>query len=176
MLELVRIRHCQVAVGIDARHQSCITQRGLYELFIIQGLLLLPLFEMPADHPCPCGRLDARRRPLPYDRCCGPCHAGLPPPDAETLMRSRYSAFVRGDDVYLRATWLPSTCPADLTLEPGVKWLGLEVRSHSVLDDTHAEVEFVARSRLDGRGQRLHERSRFVKQAGRWLYVDGDLF
>lgn len=90
-------------------------------------------------------------------------------------MRSRYSAFVLGRVDYLRATWHPSTCPADLALEPDVKWLGLEVRQHLLLDNTHAEVEFVARSRVAGRGQRLHERSRFVREGGRWLYVDGDL-
>jgi SEC-C motif domain protein len=90
-------------------------------------------------------------------------------------MRSRYSAFVRGDVGYLRATWHPSTCPPDLRLEPGVKWLGLEVRQHRPVDATHAEVEFVARSRLAGRGQRLHERSRFVRENGHWYYVDGDL-
>jgi uncharacterized protein YchJ len=43
------------------------------------------------------------------------------------------------------------------------------------IDADHAEVEFVARSRLAGRGQRLHERSRFVREEGRWFYVDGDL-
>jgi len=39
----------------------------------------------------------------------------------------------------------------------------------------YKEVEFVARSRLAGRGQRLHERSRFVREEGHWFYVDGDL-
>jgi SEC-C motif-containing protein len=90
-------------------------------------------------------------------------------------MRSRYSAFVRGQADYLLATWHPSTRPATLELEPGVKWLGLEVRRHRRLDETRAEVEFVARSRLAGRGQRLHETSRFVQEGGRWYYVDGDL-
>lgn len=90
-------------------------------------------------------------------------------------MRSRYSAFVHGQADYLLATWHPSTRPATLELEPGVKWLGLEVRRHRRLDETHAEVEFVARSRLAGRGQRLHETSRFVQEDGRWYYVDGDL-
>lgn len=96
-------------------------------------------------------------------------------PDAEALMRSRYSAFVVENTAYLNATWHPSTRPAGLSLEPGVKWLGLEVRQHRVLDADHAEVTFVARSRLAGRGQRLHERSRFVREHGRWYYVDGDL-
>jgi len=91
-------------------------------------------------------------------------------------MRSRYCAFVRGDASYLLATWHPSTRPATLTLDEGVKWLGLEVKAHRQPDDTHAEVEFVARSRVAGRGQRLHERSRFVREDGRWWYLDGDLW
>lgn len=90
-------------------------------------------------------------------------------------MRSRYSAFALGLVDHLRATWHPSTCPADLALEPGVKWLGLVVRAHRVTGPDTAEVEFVARSRVAGRGQRLQERSRFVCEDGRWLYLDGDL-
>jgi len=88
-------------------------------------------------------------------------------------MRSRYSAFVLEDADYLLATWHPSRRPAELDFEPGIKWLGLEVKRHDVLDATHAEVEFVARSRIAGRAQRLHERSRFVCEDGRWFYVDG---
>ncbi len=129
----------------------------------------------PQGMPCPCGRTDARQRPLAYAQCCGPWHAGAPAPDAEALMRSRYSAFVLGDLAYLRASWHPDTCPADLAPEPGVKWLGLQVRAHRAIDADHAEVEFVARSRHAGQGQSLHERSRFVRLDGRWLYVDGDL-
>jgi len=89
-------------------------------------------------------------------------------------MRSRYSAFVLERVAYLQSSWHASTRPADLTLEPGVKWLGLQVRAHRVIDADHAEVEFVARSRVAGRGQRLHETSRFVREGGRWFYVDGD--
>ena len=90
-------------------------------------------------------------------------------------MRSRYTAFVREDARYLAATWHPAQRPQDIAFEPGLKWLGLDVRSHRPIDETHAEVEFVARSRLAGRAQRLHERSRFVREQGRWYYVDGDL-
>ena len=90
-------------------------------------------------------------------------------------MRSRYSAFALGLNDYLSGTWHPSTRPAELTLEPGVRWLGLEVRRHLRPSDTHATVEFVARSRVDGRGQRLHETSRFVRENGQWFYVDGDV-
>ncbi len=92
-------------------------------------------------------------------------------------MRSRYTAFVRGDRDHLLATWHPSTRPASLALEPGMRWLGLEVRGHRVTGPDRAEVEFVARSRPPGSGpaQRLHECSRFVREEGYWYYVDGDL-
>ena len=129
----------------------------------------------PAD-TCPCGRADARGRPLSFQRCCAPFlsgFAGPPAPDAESLMRSRYSAFVVQDAAYLVATWHPSTRPPAIDFEPGLKWLGLEVREHRVLDPAHAEVEFVVRSRLAGRAHRLHERSRFVCEDGRWYYLEG---
>jgi len=121
---------------------------------------------------CPCGR------PLDYLGCCGRFHAGAAAPDAESLMRSRYSAYVRGMGAYLLATWHPDTRPAKLELDPpGLRrWLGLEVREHLALDNVHASVEFVARSRLGGgSAQRLHERSRFVREQGRWLYLDGEM-
>ncbi len=89
-------------------------------------------------------------------------------------MRSRYTAFVLGDEPYLLATWHASTRPAEVKTEPGTKWLGLEVREQREIDATHAEVEFVARCRVAGRAVRLHERSRFVRdEDGRWYYVDG---
>jgi SEC-C motif-containing protein len=90
-------------------------------------------------------------------------------------MRSRYSAFVRGDRDHLLASWHPSTRPASLDLEMGVRWLGLQVIDHRETGPDCAEVEFVARSRPPGGGeaQRLHERSRFVREDGRWYYLDG---
>lgn len=93
-------------------------------------------------------------------------------------MRSRYSAFVLERADYLLATWQASQRPPSIAFDAGVKWLGLEVRQHRVLDATHAEVEFVARQKSPGSpALRLHERSRFVREgegAGRWYYVDGD--
>ena len=128
---------------------------------------------------CPCGRLDAGKKPLAFPQCCGRYlddFAATPAPDAESLMRSRYSAFVLERADYLRATWHASTRPATLDFEPGAKWLGLEVRARRLLDAEHAEVEFVARCRAGGRATRLHERSRFAREGGRWFYVDGDQF
>lgn len=91
-------------------------------------------------------------------------------------MRSRYSAFVLDLRAYLLATWHPSTRPADLEPpEPGLKWLGLTVKSATLQDAEHGTVEFVARSKLGGRAHRLQELSRFVRERGAWFYVDGDL-
>lgn len=133
--------------------------------------------------PCPCGRTSGHgtkaieTQPLPFSACCDPyLNESIPAPDAECLMRSRYSAFVLQRADYLLATWHASTRPATLDFAPGAKWLGLEVRSHRLLDPDHAEVEFVARYRDGGRAVRLHERSRFVRESGRWFYVDGDQF
>ena len=132
--------------------------------------------KLAAGGACPCGRADARRQPLPFTDCCGRFLAGgTPAPDAESLMRSRYCAFVLEDADYLLATWHPLHRPPAIDFERGVKWLGLDVRVHHRTDATHAEVEFVARSRLAGRAHRLHERSRFVCEDGRWYYLDGDM-
>jgi len=97
----------------------------------------------------------------------------LQAPDAQALMRSRYSAYVLDEIEYLLQTWHPATRPPALAPnEPGTKWLGLEVRRHDRQDAEHETVEFVARVRLHGRASRLHEVSRFVREDGRWLYVD----
>lgn len=124
-----------------------------------------------SEPPCLCGRGPS------YADCCGRYHAGplrLQAPDAESLMRSRYSAFVLGLHDYLLATWHPSRRPAALDADPpGLKWLGLEVRGHVPQDADHATVSFVARTRLAGRAQRLEETSRFVREDGRWYYLDG---
>ena len=123
---------------------------------------------------CPCGRTTAKALPLSLDACCGRYHAGQPAPDAECLMRSRYSAFVLGDVPYLLATWHHSQRPSELTLETGGKWLGLDIKYHRVTGAETAEVEFVARFRVGGKAVRQHERSRFVQEDGRWFYLDGD--
>ena len=127
---------------------------------------------MPAPPPCPCGH------PAAYADCCGRWHGGplhLQAPDAEALMRSRYSAFVFELADYLLATWHASTRPRHVSFEPGQRWLGLQVRQHRRIDDHHATVEFIARSKQGGRAHRLHETSRFIREASCWFYVDGNL-
>jgi len=122
---------------------------------------------------CPCGNGNKK-----YAECCGRyLDSGETASTAEALMRSRYAAYTRGREDYLLATWHASTRPTALELasEPNKKWLGLEVKRHEQSEPDQAVVEFVARYKVVGRAHRLHEISRFVREAGRWLYVDGDI-
>lgn len=117
--------------------------------------------------PCPCGG-------PAYDSCCGRfIEQDELPQTAEQLMRSRYTAYAMGNQAYLHATWHPSSRPAPGEVDDMTpRWLGLEVRRHVPGGDT-ATVEFVARYKVGGRAHRLHEVSRFVREEGRWYYLDG---
>ncbi|WP_019623709.1 YchJ family protein [Thioalkalivibrio thiocyanoxidans] len=109
--------------------------------------------------------------------CCGPFLDGeAAAPTAEALMRSRYAAFVEGREDYLLATWAAATRPQSLALEPDQRWLGLTIRATEAggPEDQEGWVEFVARSRVRGQGVRLYERSRFRREGGRWVYLDGE--
>lgn len=123
------------------------------------------------DDLCPCGSEQV------YQRCCGLLIEGTARPEtAEQLMRSRYSAYVLQREPYLLDTWHPLTRPTALQLHESspVKWIGLEIKrkERGGNADTDGIVEFVARYKLHGKAQRLHETSRFVKENGRWYYQD----
>jgi SEC-C motif domain protein len=136
------------------------------------GYPMLPRLQMPEDTPCPCG---AGRS---YADCCEPfIHGTALPETAEALMRSRYTAYTRGDAAYLGATWHPTTRRQDPGLDEPVKWQGLTILATQAggVSDREGKVEFVARYKLGGRAYRLHELSRFRRHHGRWYYVDGEM-
>ncbi|WP_285241961.1 YchJ family protein [Pseudarthrobacter sp. MEB009] len=113
-----------------------------------------------------------------YGHCCGRFHSGASvAATVEQLMRSRYTAFALLDSEYLRRTWHPRTAPADLELDPDLQWRRLDIVSTARGGplDTEGTVEFKAYFRQDGERGILHETSRFVREDGRWLYVDGQL-
>lgn len=117
---------------------------------------------------CTCGSGHA------YLHCCGRWHDGEAAPTAEALMRSRYVAFAMCNEPYLLQSWHATTRPASVEFDSALKWLGLSIKAAHTEGD-HATVEFIARYRVGGgSAARLHERSRFVREQGRWLYVEGE--
>jgi len=121
---------------------------------------------------CPCGSGKE------YEACCQPFHKGLK--KAETpeaaLMRSRYSAFVKGEAEYLLATSLSGHHAPDeleqLKAQMGqVEWLKLDV-----LETQGESVDFKAYYRDKAGVHLLHEKSRFVYQDDQWFYDEGTLY
>ena len=126
----------------------------------------------PNSNTCPCGR------PQTYAQCCEPYHQGQQvAPTAEALMRSRYSAYTLALKDYLLETWHFSTRPKQLELDTKTSWLGLKIKAceAGTEQDSEGSVQFVARYKIQGKAHRLVENSRFIKQQGRWFYVDGDI-
>ena len=117
---------------------------------------------------CPCGSGRS------YAGCCEPLHEGVrTATTAVELMRSRYAAYAVGDSGYLARTWHPRTRPQSIDVAGGPRWVGLTVvaTADGREGDREGEVEFEAA--YDGGV--LRERSRFIRRAGRWVYVDGDV-
>jgi len=123
---------------------------------------------------CPCGS------GLQYSLCCESYLNGNALPDTpESLMRSRYSAYVKHDTAYLVATWHPS-CHAErfsASIEESyahTHWRGLTILSSEILPDKpQGYVTFFARFTENGRESFIHERSRFLREEQRWYYIDG---
>ena len=119
---------------------------------------------------CPCGT------GFQFSACCEGFLIGESlPASAEGLMRSRYSAFVLGNETYLLGTWHPDTRPSRVRFDSEQRWLGLRIRKteRGEAGDSMGYVEFVARFKINGKGHRLHERSRFEWLQDRWYYRDG---
>ncbi len=92
-------------------------------------------------------------------------------------MRSRFSAFARGLAPYLLTSWHPSTRPATLAFDDGTVWRRLQIVDTVAggVHDASGVVEFRASFRdADGAAGVLHERSRFERVDGRWMYLDGE--
>nr|WP_157226691.1 YchJ family metal-binding protein [Gordonia soli] len=128
--------------------------------------------EVAADERCP------YTSGLTHGECCRPfLISERAAPTARALMRSRFTAFAIGDASYLRETWHADTRPDRIDLDPSMRWYRLDIESASggTPFERTGEVVFTAHYRVDGTRGTLHERSRFVRDAGRWYYVDGDV-
>lgn len=123
--------------------------------------------------PCPCNPT------ADYHSCCEPYHLGKTyPTRQETLMRSRYSAYVLHNIDYLKLTWHSTTCPNDFGDMDATKWLGLKINKiHENSDNQEYFVEFIARykdSNQNGKADKIHELSRFIYENERLVYIDGE--
>ena len=126
---------------------------------------------------CPCGSGQA------FDECCGPVLSGeRPASTAESLMRSRYTAYVRGAIEHLGKTLHPESrgdYDEDATRKwaSTARWLGLEVVAvdGGGENDEEGMVEFIARYRdtLKGGLRAHHERGAFRKVDGLWYFTEG---
>ena len=128
---------------------------------------------------CPCGSAKT------YETCCGPIIAGAKAPTAEAVMRSRYTAYVKGEIDHIFATYDPKV-GEDVDRAETARWskestwLGLTIVSteRGGPNDDEGTVEFTARhsAKVDGPVLEHHERARFARggKDGRWLYMDGE--
>lgn len=136
------------------------------------NLLTLIFHNMKSIDPCPC---DPQKT---FEECCGLYLNGKAvSPTAETLMRSRYSAYVKKDHNYLLRTWHTSSRPTEESLDmpDNFSWTGLEILDTEAggTEEQSGTVEFVAHYQTSSITNRLHEKSSFVREDGQWYYVDG---
>ena len=114
---------------------------------------------------------------LPYNECCGLYHANEKnPPNAEALMRSRFTAYAMHNGDYLKATWDSKKCPESIDFSKDeAEWQCLEIvdTKKGGIKDSKGIVEFKAYYLINGEEMVMNEISRFKKVAGRWLYLDG---
>jgi SEC-C motif-containing protein len=123
---------------------------------------------------CPCGSGQA------YSDCCGRFIEGNElPTTPEQLMRSRYTAYCLNNDTYIIGSWHPSTRPGSLAEDnaASVKWIELKVLNAPVPaeSESRATVEFMARCKVGGKAEKMHETSEFIREDGRWYYLSGQV-
>jgi len=124
---------------------------------------------------CPCGS------GLAYSACCEPVIKGKQPAaTAEALMRSRYTAYavkeIKHLGASLRAADREQFDPASAKeWAESAEWTGLDVVSteRGGLGDEDGFVEFKARYTVNGQEQEHHERARFTREKGHWVFVEG---
>lgn len=125
--------------------------------------------------PCPCGLAAS------YQDCCEPHIRGTRlPKTAEALMRSRYSAFAKKEIDYILQTTLPSQRKKVQAQEVEAwstqsTWKGFEIKKveGGGENDDEGTLEFVARYAIQDQDQEHRERSRFVREGGRWYFDPG---
>ncbi|HJW08866.1 MAG TPA: YchJ family metal-binding protein [Holophagaceae bacterium] len=127
------------------------------------------------SRPCPC------LSNATFEKCCGPYIEGKKFPEtAELLMRSRFSAYALAKADYLIAT-TASEKRGELDKDElegycrSVRCVSLKVKSTEkgkAGDDTGV-VTFHASLQVNGKRHLHIEKSQFIREDGRWMYLDG---
>jgi len=124
-----------------------------------------------ATQTCPCGSGRS------FHDCCEPYLSGEPIPDIETLLRARFSAYATANVNFIRQTWHPATRPARINLDnaESVKWLSLDIVriERGSVEDQDGSIEFAAHYSVNGEEGDLHEISQFIREQGKWYYMEG---
>ena len=125
---------------------------------------------MNKPEKCPCGSEKN------FAQCCGVLLNGEAKAEtAEQLMRSRYSAYAKENESYLRNTWHEDTQPESIEFDPTIKWSRLRIKNTDKggIKDDQGTVEFIATYKNNGKAFQRHEVSRFVRSDSNWVYLDG---
>ncbi|MDH5611480.1 MAG: YchJ family metal-binding protein [Gammaproteobacteria bacterium] len=126
---------------------------------------------MHNNEDCPCGSK------INFSQCCEKYLTDkIKAETAEQLMRSRYSAYVTENESYLKNTWHEDTRPEKIDFDPEIKWIRLNIKNteQGGVNDKQGIIEFIATYKINGRAHQLHETSRFTRNQGDWIYLEGD--
>lgn len=122
---------------------------------------------------CPCGSN------ADFQACCAPyLHVTKYAPTPEALMRSRYTAYFKGNLTYIEAT-MRGPALVKFHQQRHVKrsyaWAGLQViTAYGDVNPNVGYVEFIAKYKHNNQANQIHELSKFHREEGRWYYVDGE--
>ena len=130
-----------------------------------------------ANDNCPCGSL------IKYKKCCKPFHENIKTPiTALELMKSRYCAYAIEKSEYIILTTHQNNRDFNtdtkawnndiLDFSKNTKFEKLEILEF-IDGETESFVTFKANITQNKQDVSFVEKSRFVKENGKWQYIDG---
>ena len=131
-----------------------------------------------ANDNCPCGSL------IKYKKCCKPFHENIKTPiNALELMKSRYCAYAIEKSEYIILTTHQNNRDFNtdtkvwnndiLDFSKNTKFEKLEILEF-IDGQTESFVTFKANITQNKQDVSFVEKSRFVKENGKWQYIDGE--
>ncbi len=127
---------------------------------------------MSSKEICPCGSDKG------YKNCCSIPHQNIAiAVTSEQLMHSRYTAFVLGKGDFLMISHHSMTrshvnISELIRWAQSMKWMKLEIikTQDGGPNDESGIVEFKAHFKSRGKKEVLHQRGKFIREYGNWVY------